>query len=321
MLVDAVRLSIDHTGGEDVWPAKAAGSVTRRGFIRAIAGTGAALVLPEPASAAVNTPEPEAWFLHCETGSYWRVDDPVAWSLRNARHPLLARASERLLAHAPPDRERIIRLVVRRCELNLIELSGDGVRVHYWGRQGRGDLRPFLKDRRLARGDVWIELRDRKRERIERVRGDRFLFGDTRDDAPFHWPLDLYLSKWRRRNRTEADDWTAAPVSASGFAWEGLDDDRIPWAVLKSVWRKGDGPNCPNCDVPAIWTAFGYVRSGFLSRSARFTPACGGCRRWFDDHPAAEVEAWMIANIDPPLLPQYVIELSGTRTAWKPAHA
>ncbi|MEX0718653.1 MAG: hypothetical protein WD066_18815 [Planctomycetaceae bacterium] len=78
-------------------------------------------------------------------------------------------------------------------------------------RSGQSRHEDHLKVHRLARHEVWIELRDRKREGLELLRGDRFLYGDTR--APewlserHHWPIDLYLSKWRRRHRVESDDW------------------------------------------------------------------------------------------------------------------
>ena len=39
----------------------------------------------------------------------------------------------------------IIRLVVRRCRLNLLELRPNQVVVHYWSRHGQADLRPFFK--------------------------------------------------------------------------------------------------------------------------------------------------------------------------------
>jgi hypothetical protein len=59
------------------------------------------------------------WFLHTPTGKSWAVDNPVVWSLEHAHEPILERARERLVMLDAADPQRVIRLVVRRCRLNL----------------------------------------------------------------------------------------------------------------------------------------------------------------------------------------------------------
>ena len=58
--------------------------------------------------------------------------------------------------------------------------------------------------------------------------------------------LELFQSKWERRFENEADDWSGIPGTASGFAWERIEDDCIPWAAMKSAWRRGAGVVCQN---------------------------------------------------------------------------
>jgi hypothetical protein len=60
----------------------------------------------------------------------------------------------------------VIRLVVRRCRLALIEISPERIIVHLWGRQGQADLRPFFKKHSLVKQGVEVFLIDRKREVI-----------------------------------------------------------------------------------------------------------------------------------------------------------
>ena len=120
----------------------------------------------------------------------WLVADPVQWSLENARQPILERASERLRKLTTDDGDRIIRLVVRRCKLNLLELLPEQVVVHHWTEQGRADLRPFFKAHRLARSDIKVVVRDRKREVVTTQTGDDFLYGERL--LPF-WPTTVRL--------------------------------------------------------------------------------------------------------------------------------
>jgi hypothetical protein len=178
---------------------------TRRTFLQTAVAAAASLFLPGGVRAGGSS---GFWFLHAPTGESWPVEDPVVWSLENAGKPVLERARERLVTLDATDRERIVRLVVRRCRLNLLELQPERVVVHYWGRQGRADLRPFLKQHSLAKQGVEVFLIDRKREVVAARPGDDFLFG-TR--LPQDFPVDLYRQKWQRRGLEEADDGTAAP--------------------------------------------------------------------------------------------------------------
>jgi hypothetical protein len=218
------------------------------------------------------------WFLHTETGESWAVDNPVSWSLANAQQPVLERAREGLLNLTPADNIRIIRLVTRRCRLNLIEIRPNRVVVHFWGKTtsdmkrqdgqlnfirrpgGQGDLRPFFKRHGLARKSIKVTLIDRKREAGTVQSGDDFLYGERL--PRLFWPLDVYWvrvywGKWQRRHIDEPDDWTAAPCSWSNFCWEGVKQRYIPWRVMKSAWRKENAPLCQNCDKPTILITFG----------------------------------------------------------------
>ena len=116
---------------------------TRRTFLQTAVAAVASFFLPRGLRAGGNSRS--FWFLHTPTGESWAVDDPVTWSLENARQPILERASAGLRKLTPADDQRIIRLVTRRCRLNLIEIHPGRVVVHYWGQQGQGDLRPFFK--------------------------------------------------------------------------------------------------------------------------------------------------------------------------------
>jgi len=217
----------------------------------------------------------------------------VQWSLQNTHEPVLERATEGLLKLTPGDGDRIIRLVVRRCRLNLLELHPGQVVVHHWG-QHRADLRSFFKQHGLARPKIEVVLRDRKKEIVTAQTGDDFLFGDR---LTTDFPLNLYLSKWASRFTLQPDDWTAAPGTRSGYAWGGVEDN-IPWIALKAAWRQAAPLICLNCDLPTILTNFGYPWTGLLNRSAKFVHVCGACRRSFRDDSVIDVPGWMTANLD-----------------------
>ena len=68
---------------------------TRRAFLQTTLGAAASLFLPRFLFAGGNPRS--LCFLHTPTGESWAVDDPVAWSLANARQPILERASAGLL--------------------------------------------------------------------------------------------------------------------------------------------------------------------------------------------------------------------------------
>ena len=278
----------------------ALGRPTRRGFLQAALATVASLVLPRVLFARRNSRS--FWFLHTPTGESWAVDDPVAWSLANAQQPILERGRKRLVTLDAADPQRVIRLVTRRCKLNLIEVFPGRAVVHYWGQDGQGDLRPLFKQHCLARKEVEVVLIDRKRERSTQQHGDEFLYG-TALAATF--PLDLYLGKWRRRDIEEADDGQAAPQTWSGFGWEGIEPNRIPWSALKSAWRRTTTPLCPNCDQPTVLSNFGFPWVGMFNRYPRILYVCRECLRLFKDDSVTDVWQWMGANLDAKVRPDY----------------
>src|SRR5450631_1187354 len=148
----------------------------RRTFLQTTLAAVGSLFLPGFLSA--RSKPRSFWFLHAPTGDSWDVADPVSWSLENAWQPVLERVSEGLSKLTASDDTRIVRLVVRRCKLNLLEIRPERVVVHHWGQQGQADLRPFFRQHGLARKGVKVVLLDRKREVSTLQHGDDFLFGD-----------------------------------------------------------------------------------------------------------------------------------------------
>jgi hypothetical protein len=147
------------------------------------------------------------------------VDNPVVWSLENARQPILERASAGLRKLTPADDQRIVRLVTRRCRLNLLELRPGRVVVHHWGQQGQADLRHFFKAHGLAWKVVQVALIDRKRETTTLQHGDDFLYGERLAEG---FPVRAYLEKWRRRygvGQNQAVDVPQRMSAASAFRW------------------------------------------------------------------------------------------------------
>jgi hypothetical protein len=284
---------------------------SRRSFLQAAITAVASLSLPRRLRAGRNSRS--FWFLHAPTGESWQVDDPVAWCLKNAKEPVLERATEGLSRLTPADDTRIIRLLTRRCKLNLIEVQSHRVIVHFWGQQGQGDLRPFFKRHGLARQRVEVVLLDRKRETSTHQNGDDYLYGDRL--APC-WPWKAYARKWRRFVE-EPDDRSAAPQTWSGYAWEGVEANRIPWPALKSAWRRTDPVPCPNCDGPTVMTNFGFPWRGMFNRYPSFLHACGECRRLFEDDSVKDVAGWMVANLDADVLPAYDMVWDRPRK-WEP---
>lgn len=271
---------------------------TRRGFLKTAAVAVLSLALPKFLTARSKS----FWFLHTETGESWPVDDPVSWSLQNVKHPILERAREGLLKLTPADTVRIIRLLTRRCRLNLIEFQPNGVVVHYWGRDGQADLRPFFKQHGLARKNIQVTLIDRKREASFVQHGDDFLYGERLGQ---YFPVGLYMAKRRRRSVEEPNDWQVAPCSLSNYCWEGegVKQCYIPWRVLKSAWRHENAPLCRNCDMPTLLTSFGYFSNGFYKREPIVTHVCSLCKRAFEDSSPWDGPEWIMQNLGKPLLP------------------
>ena len=287
---------------------------SRRGFLQTAAAALASIILPK--SLFAGKPDKSFWFIHAETGESWPVADPVEWSLENAHQPTLERARERLLKLTPADGERIIRLVTRRCKLNLLEVRSKQIVVHYWS-QGRADLRPFFKTHKLARPEIEVVVRERKREVITTQPGDDFLFGNR---LATDFPLDLYLSKWQRRFKQEPDDWAVTPEALSGYAyaWDSIEKNRIPWAALKSAWSASTSPLiCLNCDQPTILSRFGKHWVGMFKRAPRFIYVCGKCRRSFRDESERDVEKWMSQNLDAEVRPDSEMLWNGRVTRMK----
>jgi hypothetical protein len=269
----------------------------RREFLQTSAVAVGSLFLPTDLSAKVDL-----WFVRTDTDGSWRLNNPS--------QPVLERAHQRLLKMPADDRDRIIRLVVRRCDLNLAEVQPGRVIVHFWGQQGKADLRPFFKARGLARREIGVITIDRKKETSTIHSGDNFLFGERLSED---WPTEIYLSKWERRRDQEPDDNTASPLSKSGFAWESVESGRIPWSAMKSAWRRSIS-TCPNCNRPSILTNFGMPWIGMFQRKRIVEHTCFRCRRSFEDS-VPDAEQWMLANLDADALPQFVMQWN-QRVKW-----
>ena len=265
---------------------------SRRHFLKTTAAAIVSLFLPR--SLFARNPD-HFFFIHADSCTFWPISDPVQWSLQNAHQPILERAAEGLGRLTASDSDRIVRLVVRRCRLNLIELHPEHVTVQHWGTHGLADLRPWFKAHSLARKDVEVVVRDRKKEAITTKTGDNFLFGVLL--AP-DFPFDLVQKKWGRRFEQEADDWQAAPNTSSGYGWVGIEDGCIPWIALKSAWRRSAPGTCLNCDGPTILTNFGLRPVGMFNRTANFFSVCSKCSRSFRDESVRDVAKWMAMNLD-----------------------
>lgn len=270
---------------------------TRREFLQTTAAITGSFILP---TSLFAQPSSNFHFLHIASCKHWPVAHPVQWSLENAYEPILERAADGLGKLTPDDGERIIRLVLRRSGLNLLEIQGNRVHVQSWGTNGQADLKPFFKDHGLARPEIEVVLRDRKNETVSTLTGDSFLYGVP---LASDFDLDLFKQKWERRFSDEADDGLAAPGTSSGFAWDGLPDGSIPWAALKSAWRSGSG-DCLNCSRETILVNFGLRQVGMFNRCGFAESVCGECRRSFRDS-VEDAPGWMGANLDEGVQPGY----------------
>jgi hypothetical protein len=242
------------------------------------------------------------FFLHVTSDYTWQVDDPVAWCLENVDNPFLERARERLLL-SPGDPDRLIRVVVRRCGLVLIHrVSEELVTVQFWG-QPAPDLRPFLKLHGLTTPEVRVALVARKTESIVFQPGSAFLYGDV---VPPTFPWKLYQAKYERRDAEEADDWQTAPHTWGTLCWDRASSERaIPWAALKSIWRLGQAPSCPNCDTSLVVLRFLWVLPIMFSGIRRITRGCFGCLRQFEEGVDKDFWGWLVTHLDPDLLPTH----------------
>jgi hypothetical protein len=258
----------------------------RREFLQTTAAITGSLLLP---TSLFATPSSNFHFIHADSCKHWPVPNPVSWSLQNAHEPILERAADGLGKLTPDDADRIIRLVLRRCSLNLLEIHGSRVQVHFWGTKGQADLKPFFKQHGLAHPEIRVELRDRKKETVTTMTGDSLLYGVP---IASDFPLDLFQQKWKQRFVYEPDDLSAAPHTASGFAWQGM----------KSAWRQGGSGVCLNCSGETFLTNFGLRQVGMFNRCGFVESVCGTCRRSFRDS-VEDVSGWIVANLDEDVRP------------------
>lgn len=262
----------------------------RRELLQATATLAGASLVPHKLFAS---PTPTYHFIQTTTLNSWPIVNPAQWCLDHKHDPILKRAYDGLRSLSVNDSDRIIRLVVRRCRLNLIEVQPNQVTVHHWSEQ-LADLKPFFKVNRLTNPDVQVTLLDRKKEIATNKFGDDFLYGQPIDKD---FPIELFLSKWTNRFQLEHDDYLAAPMTNSGLAWDGLELGQIPWAALKSAWQHSQSASCLNCSGETILFNFGYRQVGVFNRSPNFVSVCPHCRRSFVDDSITDVAGWMAANL------------------------
>lgn len=262
----------------------------RREFLQTSAAFAGSFILPQSIFA---TPSSNFHFIHTDTLNQWPVTDPVQWSLEHAHEPILARAFDGLCSLSTSDSDRIIRLMVRRCGLNLIEVNPKQVLIHHWSHQ-LADLRSFFKANHLTSPDVRVTLIDRKKEIATNKTGDDFLYGKP---IAKDFPIKLFTSKWNNRFQQEHDDHLAASRTNSGLAWDGLELGRIPWVALKSAWQNSQPTSCLNCSGESILVNFGYRQVGVFNRSPNFVSVCPHCRRSYVDDSITDVAGWTAANL------------------------
>ena len=146
----------------------------------------------------------------------------------------------------------------------IIELDPDRVVINHWGCLGLADHRPFFKDHGLARRAVEVLVRDRKREKLVTQTGDHYLYGEAVSN---HFPLDLYLGKWRQRFleqdvaglHDELRPGRPRPISDERVAQlvrktlETKPKDGTHWSVRQIASQSGVSKST----VHRIWHAFG----------------------------------------------------------------
>jgi hypothetical protein len=130
--------------------------------------------------------------------------------------------------------------------------------------------------------------------------GDGFRYGERLSQD---FSVEQFTSKWHNRFVNQPDDHQAVPMSNSGYAWHGLKKGQIPWAAMKSVWRRIQPINCLNCDRPNILVNFGFPRVSFFRHAARFISVCPKCQRSFVDDSISDVGDWLAANLEADFMP------------------
>ena len=266
--------------------------VTRRRFIQAAAAIPALFgnrlsVAETPSLPSLATPDPtQPAFFDLGTGQCIAVPNPTAWCIANAHTPLLSRARERLeLSDSDTEQDRVLRVVLRRCGLLLLEQRGSSfLAIQYWKDRSSviDSLRPYFREHGLATPEVIVALINRKREQTDVVAGDRFLYGDPVNDA---FPWEEFRQKWESRHQLEADD---DQQSAGVFCVKFAGPYPVSWSTLKECWSQEEGiPHCQNCDEPLVVAG----RRGH----GRAWRVCLNCQRSFEDWP----KEWLATRIGP----------------------
>lgn len=236
---------------------------------------------------------PSFHFIQTTTLNSWPITNPAQWCLDHKHDPILKRALDGLCSLSLNDEDRIIRLVVRRCGLNLIDIRTNQVIVHHWSQQ-IADLRPFFQANQLTSPDVHVTLLERKKEVATNKSGDDFQYGQP---IAKDFPIELFVSKWNNRFQQEQDDHLAAPMTSSGLAGDGLELGQIPWDALKSAWQRSQSRSCLNCFVESILGNHSCFHEGLFNRSPNFVSVCPHCRRSLVNQSITNVAGGMAANL------------------------
>lgn len=264
----------------------------RRYFLQSLAiGAGAFLF---PSIAVADSQAKRFHIIQTTTLNSWPIVNPAQLCLDHKHNPVLERAYDGLCSLSVNDEDRIIRLVVRRCGLNLVDVQPTQVTVHHWSQQ-LADLRPFFNEHLLVSPDVQVTLLDRKKEIATNKTGDEFLYGQS---IAKYFPVERFVSKWNNRFQKEYDDHLAGPKNNAGLAWDGLELGQIPWCALKSAWQGTQSAPCLNCSGETILVNFGYRQVGLFNRSPNVVSVCPQCRRSFVDDSIKHVAGWIAANLE-----------------------
>jgi hypothetical protein len=202
-----------------------------------------------------------------------------------------------LLCDTRTEPQRILNVVNRRCGLNLAAVRPGRLVVHFWTRPA--DLRPFCKRYRLASPHVQVTTVRYKNGLATVQPGDDFLYGQRLSET---FPWAEYQRRWERRDGVQPDDRAAAPRGWCMYSWHGVDEGRIPWGALRSIWRRERQHACQNCDTPVVAWSFDYRRCGLLNMYGHIRRCCFRCRRSFEE-PAGDLWPWLLAMLDADVLP------------------